>query len=69
MNGPGRHAITELTAVPDANGEAGDVQRNFEIPAATRRHGGSAVRPQTTPDHAEVLEAIEATLPADYNLG
>jgi len=31
VNGPGRHPIyTELTAVPDADGEAGDIQWNFE---------------------------------------
>ena len=31
VNGPGRHPVyTELTAVPDASGEAGDVQWNFE---------------------------------------
>ena len=31
VNGPGRHPVyDELTAVPDASGEAGDVQWNFE---------------------------------------
>ena len=31
VNGPGRHAIyTELTAAPDADGEACDIQWNFE---------------------------------------
>jgi len=31
VNGPGRHPIyTELTAVPDTEGEAGDIQWNFE---------------------------------------
>ena len=54
----------QLTAVPDAAGEAGPVQWNFEKwlldPA------GEVVarfRPQTTPDAAEVRAAIEATLP------
>ena len=31
VNGPGRHPVyAELTAVPDAGGEAGDVRWNFE---------------------------------------
>ena len=31
VNGPGRHPVyTELTEVPDASGEAGDIQWNFE---------------------------------------
>jgi glutathione peroxidase-family protein len=31
VNGPGRHPVyEELTAVPDADGEAGDIQWNFE---------------------------------------
>src|ERR1700761_687062 len=31
VNGPGRHALyTELTKTPDADGQAGDVQWNFE---------------------------------------
>src|SRR5262245_62814884 len=31
VNGPGRHAIYDvLTAAPDAGGEAGDIQWNFE---------------------------------------
>src|SRR2546423_738025 len=31
VNGPGRHAVyTELVQTPDAGGEAGDIQWNFE---------------------------------------
>ena len=71
VNGPGRHPIyAELTAVPDASGEAGDIQWNFEkflvCPNGTV---AARFRPRTTPDSAEVLAAIEANLPAGYFLG
>ncbi|HTW03322.1 MAG TPA: glutathione peroxidase [Streptosporangiaceae bacterium] len=66
VNGPGRHPIyTELTAVPDADGEAGDIQWNFEKflvgPDGTilRRF-----RPRTEPEDAAVVAAIEENLPA-----
>jgi len=71
VNGPGRHPIyTELTSVPDAKGEAGDIQWNFEK-FLLRPDGTVAARfrPRTTPDSAEVLAAIEASLPAGYFLG
>jgi glutathione peroxidase len=71
VNGPGQHPIyTELTAAPDANGEAGDVQWNFEK-FLVRPDGTVAARfrPRTTPDSREVLVAIEANLPAGYFLG
>ena len=71
VNGPGRHPIyTELTAVPDAEGEAGDIQWNFEK-FLIRPDGTVAerFRPRTTPDSAEVLVAIEANLPEGYFLG
>jgi glutathione peroxidase len=64
VNGPGRHAIyTELTAAPDADGEAGDIQWNFE--KVVVRPGGTVAarfRPGTTPDSPEVLAAIEDAL-------
>ena len=66
VNGPGRHPIyTELTAVADASGEAGDIQWNFEK-FLVRPDGSVAARfrPMTTPDDPEVLSAIEANLPA-----
>jgi glutathione peroxidase len=70
VNGPGRHAIyAGLTAVPDANGEAGDIQWNFE--KFLVRVDGTVVarfRPRTTPDDPEVIEAIEGNLPG-YLLG
>jgi glutathione peroxidase len=66
VNGPGRHPIyTELTAVPDAGGEAGDIQWNFEK-FLVRPDGTVAARfrPRTTPDDPEVLAAIEENLPS-----
>ena len=71
VNGPGRHPIyTELTAAADADGEAGDVQWNFEK-FLVRPDGTVAARfrPRTTPDSREVLVAIEANLPAGHFLG
>jgi glutathione peroxidase len=52
--------------VPDANGEAGDIQWNFEK-FLLRPDGTVAARfrPRTTPEDPEVLAAIEANLPAD----
>ena len=65
VNGPGRHAIySSLTSVPDADGEAGDIQWNFEK-FLVRPDGTVAARfrPRTEPDAPEVLAAIEAALP------
>ena len=66
VNGEGRHPIyDELTLVPDAAGEAGDVQWNFE--KFLLGPDGSVVarfRPRTVPDDPEVLAAIEENLPA-----
>ncbi len=64
VNGPGRHPLyTELTAVPDGDGEAGDVQWNFEKFLVD---GEGAVvarfRPLTEPQAPEVVAAIEAHL-------
>jgi glutathione peroxidase len=71
VNGPGRHAIyASLTATPDADGEAGDIQWNFEK-FVIRPDGAVAARfrPMTTPDSPEVLAVIEANLPAGHFLG
>ena len=54
----------ELTRVPDATGEAGPVQWNFE--KFVLAPDGAVVgrfRPQTQPDDAEVRAAIESVLP------
>jgi glutathione peroxidase len=65
VNGPGRHAVyDELTAVPDADGQAGDIQWNFEKFVIGPE--GSVVarfRPRTVPDDPAVLAVIESTLP------
>jgi glutathione peroxidase len=71
VNGPGRHPIyDELTSVPDAKGEAGDISWNFEK-FLVRPDGTVAARfrPRTAPDSPEVLAAIDANLPAGYFLG
>jgi glutathione peroxidase len=65
VNGPGRHPLyAELTKKPDADGQAGDVQWNFE--KFVIAPGGEVVnrfRPRTAPDAPEVVAAIEAVLP------
>jgi len=64
VNGPGRHPVyAELTAEPDADGEAGDIQWNFEKFLVSRDGKVLArFRPQTVPEAPEVIEAIEANL-------
>ena len=66
VNGKGRHPLyTELTQHADAEGEAGDIQWNFEkflISPAGEVVG--RFRPRTEPQAPEVTQAIEATLPA-----
>jgi glutathione peroxidase len=65
VNGPDRHQIyEELTAVPDADGEAGDIQWNFEK-FVLRPDGTVAARfrPRTSPDDPAVLAVIEENLP------
>jgi glutathione peroxidase len=66
VNGPGAHPLyQQLTAVPDVDGTAGDVQWNFEkfLLSGT----GEVVarfRPKTTPDAPQVRAAVESVLPA-----
>ena len=66
VNGENRHPIyAELTAVDDTDGEGGDVQWNFEKFLISP--SGEVVgrfRPTVLPDAPEVIEAIEANLPA-----
>ena len=66
VNGADRHPLySELTQTADADGEAGDIQWNFEkfllAPGGTV---ANRFRPRTEPDAPEVIEAIEAVLPA-----
>jgi glutathione peroxidase len=65
VNGAGRHPVyTELTAQPDAAGEAGDIQWNFEkFLVSPDGKVLARFRPTTEPESAEVVEAIEANLP------
>ncbi|MEV8057451.1 glutathione peroxidase [Streptomyces antimycoticus] len=65
VNGEQRHSLyTELTRTPDAQGEAGDVQWNFEKFLISP--DGEVVgrfRPRTEPEADDVVAAIEAHLP------
>jgi glutathione peroxidase len=65
VNGAERHPLyAELTKSADADGEAGDVQWNFE--KFLLAPGGEVVnrfRPRTVPDAPEVIGAIESVLP------
>ena len=71
VNGPGaaRH-LHRAHRGAGREGEAGDIQWNFEK-FLVRPDGTVAARfrPRTTPDDPEVIAAIEANLPADYYLG
>ena len=66
VNGSGAHPLfRQLTATPDIDGAAGDVQWNFEKWVLDGT--GQVVarfRPRTEPDAPEVRAAIESVLPA-----
>jgi glutathione peroxidase len=66
VNGPQRHPLyQQLTVKEDVEGQAGDVQWNFE--KFLVGPGGDIVarfRPQVVPDADEVTSALEAVLPA-----
>ena len=66
VNGEGRHPVyADLTAAADDEGNAGDIQWNFEKFLVSPE--GEVIRrfrPMTTPDDPAVIEAIEANLPA-----
>jgi glutathione peroxidase len=65
VNGPGRHPLyAELTKTPDADGQAGDVQWNFEkFLIAPDGNVVNRFRPRIVPDAPEIVAAIEAVLP------
>jgi len=64
VNGAKRAALySELTAVPDANGDAGDIQWNFEKFLVGR--DGTVLgrfRPRTVPDAPEIVSALDEAL-------
>ena len=66
VNGESRHPVyQELVTHPDADGEAGDIQWNFEKFLISP--SGDVVkrfRPMVDPEAPEVTDAIEAVLPA-----
>ena len=66
VNGEGRHPLYEtLTAVSDADGEAGDIQWNFEKFLVSP--DGNTIRrfrPMTAPDDPELVGAIQDELPS-----
>jgi glutathione peroxidase len=66
VNGPGRHPLyQQLTAKQDAEGQAGDVQWNFEkFLVSPEGEIVARFRPQVVPDAPEVVSAVESVLPA-----
>jgi glutathione peroxidase len=66
VNGDGRSALyADLTQTPDAAGEAGDIQWNFEkFLVSPRGEVVGRFRPQTEPEAEELVAAIEAQLPS-----
>ena len=66
VNGAGRHPIyDELTAVPDAAGEAGDITWNFEkFLVSPEGEIVGRFRPQVEPEDPTLVGAIEAQLPS-----
>ena len=65
VNGPGRHALYEnLTAAPDAEGKAGDIQWNFEkFLVSPEGEVVGRFRPLVEPEAPELVAAIEQALP------
>jgi len=65
VNGPGRHPLyAELVRTPDADGEAGDVQWNFEkFLVSPDGEVVARFRPRTEPGDPVVADALEDVLP------
>ncbi|MBN6033761.1 glutathione peroxidase [Amycolatopsis sp. 195334CR] len=65
VNGGGQHPLyASLTSVADADGEAGDVQWNFEkFLVGVDGTVLARFRPRTDPEDEAVVKAIEAALP------
>jgi glutathione peroxidase len=65
VNGPERHPLyTELVETPDADGEAGDIQWNFEKFLIAPDGSVTRFRPRTEPLAPEVVSAVEGLLGA-----
>jgi len=64
VNGANQHPIyAELTKVPDASGEAGDIKWNFEKFLVAPDGKITRFRPTVTPDDPQLVKAIEEALP------
>ncbi len=65
VNGDHRHPVyEELVAFPDGEGEAGDIQWNFEkFLVSPEGEIVQRFRPMVDPEAPEVTDAIEANLP------
>jgi glutathione peroxidase len=65
VNGQQRHPLyQQLTKTPDAEGQAGDIQWNFEkFLVSPAGQVVARFRPRTEPGSDDVVEAIEANLP------
>jgi glutathione peroxidase len=65
VNGDGRHPLYEqLTAVADAEGYEGDIRWNFEKFLVGSDGSITRFGPRVEPEAAEVVEAIEQSLPS-----
>ncbi|HXX91137.1 MAG TPA: glutathione peroxidase [Acidimicrobiales bacterium] len=65
VNGPGRHPVYEvLAASEDAEGQAGDIQWNFEkFLVSPEGEVVARFRPGVEPEDPRIVSAIEAALP------
>ncbi|MFD8875878.1 glutathione peroxidase [Streptomyces sp. NPDC059607] len=65
VNGAGRHPLyAELTKLADADGEAGDVQWNFEkFVISPAGEPVARIRPRRDPGSMEFVSAVEAQFP------
>jgi glutathione peroxidase len=65
VNGAGRNPVyEELVSFPDADGDAGDIQWNFEkFLVAPTGEIVKRFRPMVDPEAPELIDAIEANLP------
>jgi glutathione peroxidase len=67
VNGRSQHPLyTELTRTADAEGNAGKVKWNFEKFVVTPAGEVHRFRPKVEPDAPEIVDLIEASLPATH---